>query len=229
MRLQNYINESDRLTAETIANVLKRDCKPFLNELKHSPFLYRGTKRKIDDMRRIKSRISDRVPTDTDENVHKMVNDMFKKKFGWKVRNGVFTTGDIKIAADYGAGSPYAFFPIGKYSYVWSKDFGDFYNGVVDTDDFYLYSSPDIYEVHGERGLKDEWRKSKDDETYEEWITQATKKHKKRFDDVWKGILDTYTNKNLKHAIESKGEVSFNCKEYYLVNDDFDTELIDLL
>ena len=141
MRLQQFLTEGIKKynnikTPELISMVYDK-CMPFIKELttpKFSPaddFLYSGrhhsTRVFVTDIR------SNRTPVDTTMDTHKEVDDLFKKKFGWKARsNAIFCTGDYNFAGSYGE-NVYMIFPIGKYKYLWSPEIGDLYI-VVDLD-----------------------------------------------------------------------------------------------
>jgi hypothetical protein len=110
--------------ADELIVVLKRDCNKFINELKKcSSYVFRSVHQDIGDLKLIQSRLDDRTPKDTPKEVHNYVNSEFEKKFGWPVRNGVFTSGRRSFAY----GTPYLFFPRGQYRYTWSPVIDDFY------------------------------------------------------------------------------------------------------
>ena len=58
---------------------------------------------------------STRKPKDT-QHIHDLLNDKSEEKFGWRIRNGIFTITDKYQANHYG--TPYIFIPIGDYKYV---------------------------------------------------------------------------------------------------------------
>jgi hypothetical protein len=128
-RLDKFIDESE--TGREIISLLKKNCKNFINELKGGikHCLYRGYGTKsINGFIILKPHIDDREPVDTPKELHNYLNDKFKKKFGWNVRNGVFTFPSDLATYKYGNNS--LFFPIGKYRYVYSKVFEDLYEHV---------------------------------------------------------------------------------------------------
>jgi len=132
MRLQSYLNETiDPSITKDIWTKLTKDCMPFLKELKKSnsprdKFLYRGFHGGMySEIQRKKVR-ADREPSDTPQAIHDRLNKAFKKKFGWNVRSeGAFATSDSQRAGGYG--TPFIFFPIGKYKYIWSEEVVDLY------------------------------------------------------------------------------------------------------
>jgi len=124
-------------------DTLKKDCGPFLSVLKSSnTFLYRGfwvkgEKRK--ELHKCETGIvyfkskpkKDRKPKDMERADHDELNELLKKKFGWKPRSqGVFATGDQSEAGAYG--DDFLFFPIGEFKYVWSRDIKDLFQYIRD-------------------------------------------------------------------------------------------------
>jgi hypothetical protein len=130
MKLKKYLTMNES-SIEDVVKVIKRDCKPFLKELekvKNQGLLWRGSNQNITEYKKIKTR-KDRRPKDTPKDVHDILDELFFKKFGWKVRSeGVFAH-KVKGVVDH-YGIPYIFFPIGKYRYVWHPKIKDLYNRI---------------------------------------------------------------------------------------------------
>lgn len=125
-RLKNYIKEE--LNWRRIAEIIKKDCKPYLKEIGNLS-LYRGM---FAENRPFVKKISrtDRKPKDSSLVSHKIMDNIFKKKYGWKARSeGVFVTGDRSITHAYGI--TYIYFPIGKYKYLWSPNIHDLGTEIV--------------------------------------------------------------------------------------------------
>jgi len=131
-RLQQYLINEEFQDINKLVAMLKADCKPYLSILKRTDkMLCRGTdsppKTNIyeDEVYYFKRKPrKDRRPLSTGPLVHKQLDDLFKKKFGWKVRSeGVFVNSDYGTASGYG--HTYFFFPIGQFKYVWSPKVGD--------------------------------------------------------------------------------------------------------
>jgi hypothetical protein len=124
MNLRENLNEIEII--DSLISDIKRDCKPFINEIGNiGKLLYRGTDKKIKDYAILKSHMTDRKPKNMPLVVHEYLNKKFKKKFGWPVRNGVFVTFDEDTTAHYGGS--YIFFPIGTYKYAHSSKVVDLY------------------------------------------------------------------------------------------------------
>ena len=125
MRLDNYISEN---TIQDYVTLIKRDCKPWLKEIKNCGLFYRGMK---DHGVFAKKKVrTDRIPMNMDYRETELLDNAFKKKFGWKPRtNGLFVTGSSILAMGYtGAGmAPYTVFPIGNVKYIWSVAAEDLY------------------------------------------------------------------------------------------------------
>ena len=68
----------------------------------------------------------DRNPRDTPREIHYLLDDMFKDKFGVRARtNSIFCYNDHFKALQYG--DPYYIFPVGKYTAIWSTSISDLY------------------------------------------------------------------------------------------------------
>lgn len=142
---KQYLSEAERLT---VKQVLERDCAPFLKESKQNGLIYRGIKglnpEDADNVAREANSVpvddllywtktvrTDRKPKDTHPSMHAMINDWFKKKFGFGARSEtMFCLGEkgIKNLRQYG--TPCIVFPIGEFQYVWSPTVTDLYNEV---------------------------------------------------------------------------------------------------
>jgi hypothetical protein len=158
MRLTLYINESESPSSykkvifddvDHIVDTLKRECKKFLSETKGRFFrrgLFKRNLEKFSNYEVITSKQRDRIPADTKKEIHDLANKVFKEKFGWKVRNGIFT---FPYFFNFST-KDFLFFPIGNYRYVYSNDISDFYMDVGSYDKmkkfltFNNYSSFDI-------------------------------------------------------------------------------------
>lgn len=109
------LHEQDEFDLEKF----KKDCAPFLAELKGaSSVLYHGSNHGVDDyqIRTFRERTR---PRDTPRDVHAALNDVFKERYGHEIRNWMFTTGSRHDARVYGPLQ--VIFPIGQnYHYVWS-------------------------------------------------------------------------------------------------------------
>jgi len=108
-------------------NLIKRDCKPYLKDIKRidNYRLYRGMKHIQDAFSKRKIRLNDRTPTDTPQIIHDAINNYFNDAFGAPFRNAMFCSGDYGEIQEYGEG--YVIFPIGNYEFVWSPNIEDLY------------------------------------------------------------------------------------------------------
>ncbi len=124
MRLKTFIVKegiSDKLQRINIEKIVKK-CSQYFEEFgsatQNGYFFWRGTYSCPNKICKIIPR-KNRKPTDTNIQVHEMVDDLFYEKFGWKPRSeGVFTSPDINIADGYG--KTYIFLPANGYKYVYS-------------------------------------------------------------------------------------------------------------
>ncbi|MFW6129886.1 MAG: hypothetical protein ACOC56_01805 [Atribacterota bacterium] len=209
MRLEQYLTESKENKIEEIKSILKKNCMGFINEIsKGDRLLYRSVKKDIKHYRIIIPR-RNRIPLDTSLTLHNMADKLFKKKFGWKVRSeGVFT----KRIEDTFYGTPYIFFPLGKYKYVWSDLVVDF-----------SYELGDIYSKYKKSKGKREYSTLKDRMIEVESILTSNSDESKELLDIYKKelkkIVDSYTDSNIEHS--GFKEVAFKCDKYMLVNEDY--------
>jgi len=129
MKFAGYLTEA-KVSKEKIKKILDRDCAKFLKEMKGEyDLLFRGSYMKIDRIAKVKHN-KNRSPKDTPQELHDHLNEMFKKKFGWPVRSGIFTVPNRSTASKYG--DTFNFFPIGDYKYVYSKEVTDLFQEFED-------------------------------------------------------------------------------------------------
>jgi len=138
MKFKQYINETDMIdlsflidddVADELTKKLKKECAQYLKEMgrgRKENWLYRSTEHQFDIFKKFTPRIN-RKPRNTPKEIHRMMDDLFKKKFGWKARSeGVFTSSDISQLENV-YGEPYMFFPIGNYKYVYHPTIRDIF------------------------------------------------------------------------------------------------------
>ncbi len=193
MKFNEYLTETYyESTGNEIIETLEKDCVPFLKE--SNELFWRGmAKIRTDDIRKVIPR-DDRLPKDVPIEVHKTMDNAFKKYFGWNARsNGVFATTNKYESMNYG--NPVMMFPIGNtYKYVYSKK----------VDDLLLFFKNSHKTDFSERHFY-----------YDD--TPATENDVK---DVEEFVRVNYTNKKLISATNI--EVMFYCpKGYYIVTDDY--------
>ncbi len=240
MRLARYIKEAkydnEYIATKVIYPMLVKNSKPFMIEFLRNQrksgfkWLWRGTDKQITEIGAVTTR-KNRKPKDTPQKVHELLDLLFFKKFGWKVRSeGVFTNPYANFVLPYG-NYKYVFFPIGKYRYVWSSRvedlFAQMYRRKLTPDKAdHLYSEvfgndevllPTSKEAHFEEMEK-----------YKKWFKDPTgwfAEVLKRSDE----IINTYQDDNMSMALAHRMEVTFNCKKYYLVESPYLIHLRDRL
>ena len=131
MRLTRYINESeDAFYANVNSNcsqILKLYKRTFsISSHMIGGVLFRGLKKAI-PLGTVKSSRTEkgRRPKDTPLEVHNWLNQEFKRKFGWSVRDGISCTTSYGHA--HGYGKIHVFLPFDGYKYVYSEEIGDLY------------------------------------------------------------------------------------------------------
>jgi len=172
MRLEKYMRSTDYLLSiwrrgPSLWQNLKKDCKPFLKEIKKYKlfWFWRGSEKDVKHYEKFETR-KNRRPRDTPLWIHNILNKEFKKKFGWSVRSeGVFASSDKYGLYIYGEEN--MFFPVGKYKYVWSPKVNDLLsyikikkitvNSLFSYKDFFLT----VYKKEYGRGAKGYWEYDK--------------------------------------------------------------------
>ena len=121
MRFNQYLTEKTVADFDNIIQNLKKSCKPAIDFYKKakSP-LWRGMKHGVNNFVR-KAVRNDRRPRVVSDDLHKVLDECFKKHFGWNARSeGVFTGSEGNVTQNWGM--PYVIFPIGKFDYVYTID-----------------------------------------------------------------------------------------------------------
>jgi len=224
MRLQNFINEEIPYD-EPLFKLIDRRAKKFVREMeswgempKSKSFIWRGTRRDIEKWDILQSHLEGRTPKAMTLLEQYVLNEGFKKKFGWPARFGVFTTSNV--SRDIGAaifGDPYIFIPLDDYEYVWSPKIWD------------MNINPDrIAESHPYLTAIEDAIEEAQDEIGSHSDEPLDKIKEKIFSMVEKTVMravNTYTDKDLKKAVMVGSEVSFKCNEYLLVNSHYSKQL----
>lgn len=146
MRLKEYLTEDFGKDVDLI----EKNCKVYLGSTKGLKYLllrdFESNRVFNKDLEVIKSR-TDRRPKDTPMHIHEKINEMFRKKFGWDVRNGVFCEGEwCSFRKDNGFQR--FIFPVDGFKFVWSPSVGDFF---IDVYKYKIknvsYKEPNIDEI----------------------------------------------------------------------------------
>ena len=203
MKFKSYISESMEL--DELYGLIERDCKPFIKDWKKlntTKWLMSGRNDSNNPYKKKQVR-KNRKPVDTPEDIHKFMDDKFKKMFGVKSRsNAIFCSFNPNLSDFFG--ELYLIFPIGKYKAVSSQKVEDLWtniNDIADTD------------VHIDFPLnKRTWKIEAQDWEKEEILDGIDK------------LIDKskYTDKLVFH----NNEIMVTCKEYYLVRRDFNGQLL---
>ena len=141
---KQYLSESNiRSEANQWVKHIKHDCAPFLKQYSNT-LLYRGIILNYDvpnkDILEKESYLTDRRPKDVSKKVHDTLNTLFATTFKHPYRNGVFVSGDLEIAENYG--DVYIILPIGSFDYIWSPYISDMFNFLDDAVDDLRQVSP---------------------------------------------------------------------------------------
>jgi len=193
MRLIKYINE--KMSLPEIANELelvKKSCKPYIELVKRNncrnKFLFKGMYTSFDFKKRTVRK--DREPLNMPSMLHKYIDNLFKKKFGIKLRSEtIFVTTDVMWSIQYG--TPNIIIPIGKFDYYWNPKIDDLYEDLPFT-------------THKITRTKIE--------DYKKILEEVVNGYKKNKD--FKKMMDKFD-----------GEIMIDCKEYYIIDDNYEKKV----
>ena len=208
MRLKEI---TDNGKIEDIAKTVIRDCSPFLRQIDYNLLEYplmRGLS-KPTVFAKIQANLSDRKPTGTSNNFHTEANKWFTTHYGHPYRNGVFTTGDPRVASSYGY--LYYVFPIGDFDFLWSPAIHDLYEDLTG------------YFDHGE-DPRELWAKTYKKLTGNEIDSEAPDSAEEiektvSLTDVLDYIdskLAPFNDTDLKSGIKARTEIMLWVKNYYI-------------
>lgn len=189
MKLKQYLTENDN--PDEIISLLKRDCQHMIKIVKSVDHeLFRGSNR-LKQNNWIKTTVrQDRKPRDMDRQSQLFIDKFFKKKFGWTPRQqGLFCISNEVRAGFYGRVG--VVFPIGKFTYLWSKEIADLYNRSAGHHDSFFAD------------IKSLFMKQRSEE------------------ELFSDMIDTYQDNDIELALKNKKyknhEIMIHCKEYYLI------------
>ena len=145
MRLQKLLNESrGDTTLLEIVQTLFDNCKPYMKAMSNTGMahmLFSGRNDSKDVIYRAVRK--NRYSMDTPQDLSNDLDDLFKRKFGWKPRTGgLFCTGDINVASDYG--TPYSIFPTGNFRIVWAPHIKDLWTHLDGSEMVAYYQGEDM-------------------------------------------------------------------------------------
>lgn len=242
MRFQKFINEETDF--DTIEKVLEQECSQIIEEYrKCGRILYRGTKKSIKDWKFITPR-KNREPKDTPKEMHKILDDAFQKRFGWKARSeGVFALSDSMYVSEYGR--EYFFFPKDGYKYIWHPQIQDLYVGDnMERSQFPLYyvkiyhgllskTNPtsaiwrrEFKEFKKDKGEKPEiYKDFPDNITYRDFLERVKEMKKEKLKEILPDIIKGYRTDDMCSAMALRYEIMFKCDGYYLVDMSYQYEI----
>ena len=191
-RLIKYINEEAnfiQLSLKEQSNLIKKDCKYYLNLTKNTGPFNRAVSENIQPDELIKKKVR------TDRRSLGMNQRAFKEFNNWLKQNNHVKRDKSVSASSAGPslkkfGHVYYFFPIGKFNYTWVK--------TIDIN--WHDSNTNWNSLEVEMFF--------DYENYNEDEEEKRRKFPTYFT----------TNKGIEIAHKNKYEIWFDCKEYYLVN-----------
>ena len=179
--------DNDRILWEKGARLIRRDCQPFLSQVKHPFSLYRGMFGQTHKFIKKQVRLDNRSPNAMDFDMHTVLNNYFTEEFGEPFRNAIFASGDNDNAETFGYS--YFIFPIGRFTFLWSPHIDDL-----------NFSMEDLF-----ADAVEQWKLSPIPPTKSQ-KAEALIKALRQVD---------YKMTDLQEALESSNEIMVRCKEYY--------------
>ena len=145
MRAYEFLLENDTSEYTELIELLKSKCQPYLAVLKqsHKQPLFRGIRGELSDLYAVVKPRVDRKPSDIPVEIHNALNHAFNEQFGFPYRNGIFCTGRMADAQDYG--TAVVVFPVGELEYTWSslsRDLFQTINGDYDSRKYERVTDP---------------------------------------------------------------------------------------
>ena len=156
------IDKTDYLDLDNEAlEIVSKECSKIIKTcINAGGFIYRGL-RITDRLKEIGENIymvtprKNRKPKDTTEELHTLVDISFKKRFGWNARSeGIFCTGSIKEALDYG-NTIGIIFPVDGFKYLWSHKIRDLYSDQLQN--IYDEVDSEYFDKYGGTFTKGHW------------------------------------------------------------------------
>lgn len=132
MRFEQYLTEGYMEKFEANWEKVEKDCAPYLSDIRkiskrqqYPYYLIRGSFTDVPKpWGEIASVRKNRRPKDTNSLVHRITDDYFLAKHGFRMRSqGLFTKSVEGSVSQYG--HVHIVFPIGKYKIYWGKDVND--------------------------------------------------------------------------------------------------------
>ena len=111
-----------------IAEQIKNDCQPYLNEVENAFGLYRGEQNATLKMKNV--RLSDRIPKGMDQNLKERVNQGFIKYFREPFRDSMMCSSDSSHVRIFG--NVNYVFPIGDFTFLYSPEIKDLNHWIND-------------------------------------------------------------------------------------------------
>lgn len=210
MKIKELFEDTKFITKKQIQQIYA-ECSPYFEEVGFDFNLYRGIKQDVFTANTRPKQIADsvyvmtvrknRIPVDTPEPIHELVDNWMYKRFGEKFRSqSIFCTPYSSAARAYG--DAYVILPIGNFSYLWSRKIADLFREL----------NKQIIEVGGDESSINRYGefiygtgRGVDD------ITKETKQ------EIEKILLSfDYTMENLTE--NSKNEVMLACDNFYVID-----------
>lgn len=196
-------NGHERL--ERIAKLIKKDCKPYLNDvirIYKNYFFYSGRNDSRDFLK--KDVRQDRVPRDTPPEIHEFLDEWFKRKFGVRARSQSVFCSFYESDAD-GYGNIYYVFPVGEYKAISNKDINDLSDSIVNN---VINSTESVLRIDGKVHIS----------KFNKVWSMLSNKQK---EEIFKKIEKFLNASNYENKAFSKTEQMIICKRVYLVNKDW--------
>lgn len=210
---KSFLAESDdrQMSFDDMIEIIKRDCKPWLDVVKNLPrgkrMIYRGMSTASTASLNKKSVRVNREPRHSDKWLHDLLNNFLFKKFGTKYRSeALFVTPSTTVAKGYthkrgetfDTGAVYLIFPIGSVDYCFSETTKDV------TWDIMANIMPELHYDYSREGLKGDKITKAIKADIEEMIEKNERFH-------------YVENENIGSAFKRDNEIMIKCKDFYFI------------
>jgi hypothetical protein len=160
MKFQEYLIIEEEQGLDYYLPKIQKECKQFLKDIKGAA----GTLFRINKGLSLRAPVikkvtrKDRQPLDSNPKLHKLLDEWFNKKFGWKARSNVLFCWPLQFSSPLIL-QQWMVFPAGNYKYVWSTSVHDLWGELGDfnydeVDNMYAFFIHQLSKTYTDKKLK---------------------------------------------------------------------------
>lgn len=229
MRFRRHLNEAAAKVSnyEFLLDYIKNNCRKAIKEYRdgYNIFVRQEVREDSPEIGKIKAIRSDRRPSDTPREIHRMTDDWFEEKYGWRARSTslfCWIVSDItKYAklAKLNRRHKFIVFPVGNYRYLWSMKSHDLYT------DLYVRSEDEVHDnfvINKTFGSEDEEMSDKEIEDKIKEIYMEKLKKLKWYDS---GALKLLSTAKIEVMIQTRKAVMASVNVIWALNKHLDLRI----